>query len=74
LRRSDRSEPDTLFDAGHRLALEDALSKAQSVLMEGFGHNPHWEDSEKVSAVLRDFFRGHFCLQSFFAGNARLEQ
>jgi pimeloyl-ACP methyl ester carboxylesterase len=54
---------DALFDAGHRLALEGALSKAQSILMDGFGHNPHWEDSEKVSVILRDFFRGHFCLQ-----------
>ncbi|RUM15611.1 alpha/beta hydrolase [Rhizobium fabae] len=51
---------DALFDAGHRLALEDALSKAQSVLMEGFGHNPHWEDPEKVSVVLRDFFHVAF--------------
>ncbi|WP_245436838.1 alpha/beta fold hydrolase [Rhizobium chutanense] len=51
---------DVLFDAGHRLALEDALPKAQSVLMEGFGHNPHWEDPEKVSVVLRDFFQATF--------------
>ncbi|WP_245449679.1 alpha/beta hydrolase [Rhizobium leguminosarum] len=53
---------DALFGATHRLALEDALPKAQSVLMEGFGHNPHWEDSEKVSIILRDFFRDHSCL------------
>ncbi|MGO4570083.1 alpha/beta fold hydrolase [Rhizobium sp. 2YAF20] len=53
---------DALFDASHRLALEEALSKGQSVLMKGFGHNPHWEDSEKVSVVLRDFFRRRPCL------------
>jgi pimeloyl-ACP methyl ester carboxylesterase len=59
---------DTLFDAGHRFAVEGALSKAQSVLMEGFGHNPHWEDAEKVSAVLHDFFRNHYCLKASSAG------
>ncbi|MBY5585437.1 alpha/beta hydrolase [Rhizobium leguminosarum] len=59
---------DVLFDAGHRFAVESALSKAQSVLMEGFGHNPHWEDAERVSAVLHDFFRGHHCLKASSAG------
>jgi hypothetical protein len=36
--------------------------------MEGFGHNPHWEDAEKVSAVLHDFFRNHYCLKASSAG------
>lgn len=55
---------DALFDAGHRLALEGVLSMAQSVLMDGFGHNPHWEDPERVSVVLRGFFRGHFACKA----------
>ncbi|UWU17446.1 alpha/beta hydrolase (plasmid) [Rhizobium sullae] len=49
---------DMLFDAGHRLALASALPDAKSVLMDGFGHNPHWEDPEQVALHVERFLQG----------------
>lgn len=48
-------DSDGLFDASHRLALEQAFPRARSIAMEGFGHNPHWEDAERIAAMIREF-------------------
>ncbi|CAN7712176.1 alpha/beta hydrolase [Rhizobium rhizogenes] len=49
---------DTLFGADHRLALASALSDVKSVLMGGFGHNPHWEDPSQVALHVERFLQG----------------
>lgn len=49
---------DTLFGADHRLALASALSDVKSVLMDGFGHNPHWEDPSQVALHVERFLQG----------------
>jgi len=48
---------DTLFDADHRLALASALPDAETILLDGFGHNPHWEDPLQVAFHLERFLR-----------------
>jgi pimeloyl-ACP methyl ester carboxylesterase len=46
---------DTLFDAHHQRALLKALAEPQSVLLDGFGHNPHWEDPSQVAQYIDRF-------------------
>ncbi|WEZ84076.1 alpha/beta hydrolase [Rhizobium sp. 32-5/1] len=46
---------DMLFDAAHRVALTSALPDARTVLLKGFGHNPHWEDPVQVALLVEDF-------------------
>ena len=48
---------DALFDAGHRRALADAFENAESIVLEGHGHNPHWEEPAKVAALIVAFLR-----------------
>ncbi|MBY5868654.1 alpha/beta hydrolase [Rhizobium leguminosarum] len=49
---------DTLFDVDHRRALAAALQDAKTVLLDGFGHNPHWEDPEQVALHVERFLQG----------------
>ena len=51
-------EGDMLFDAGHRLALTQALPKSQSIVLSGFGHNPHWECPSQVALHAASFAQG----------------
>lgn len=46
---------DALFDAEHQRALLKALTEPQSVLLDGFGHNPHWEDPSQVALCIERF-------------------
>lgn len=46
---------DALFDAGHRRALLQAFENAQGVVLEDHGHNPHWEDPDKVADLVLAF-------------------
>lgn len=48
---------DELFDASHRQHLLKALPDAKSIVMDGFGHNPHWEDPAKVASDIDSFIR-----------------
>lgn len=48
---------DMLFDAAHRLALASALPDARTVLLKGFGHNPHWENPSHVALYIERFAR-----------------
>ncbi|CDN92613.1 alpha/beta fold hydrolase [Agrobacterium tumefaciens] len=47
---------DPLFDKSHRQRLVEAFPQARTVTLTGYGHNPHWEDPQGVSALLADFF------------------
>ncbi len=47
---------DMLFDAAHRVALASVLPDARTVLLKGFGHNPHWEDPSHVAICIGRFF------------------
>ncbi len=46
---------DALFDAGHRRALLPAFENAQGVVLEDHGHNPHWENPDKVADLVLAF-------------------
>ncbi|MGA1805165.1 alpha/beta fold hydrolase [Rhizobium sp. HT1-10] len=46
---------DELFDGKHRTALNNTVSDSQSIVMDGHGHNPHWENPELVAAHIRRF-------------------
>ncbi|WP_315855903.1 alpha/beta hydrolase [Rhizobium leguminosarum] len=48
---------DTLFHARYRNDLTSALSQPQIVLLEGFGHNPHWENPSHVALCIERFAR-----------------
>ncbi|MFT3998591.1 MAG: alpha/beta hydrolase [Rhizobium sp.] len=50
-------DKDELFDAGHRRRLSAALPAARSIVMHGFGHNPHWEDPLRVASNIVGFLR-----------------
>ena len=41
--------------ASHR-ELVDGLRKARAVLMDGFGHQPHWTHPEELARLVGDFF------------------
>ncbi len=49
---------DTLFDADHRLALATAFHDGKTVLLDGFGHNPHWENPSLVALHIERFLQG----------------
>lgn len=46
---------DELFDGKHRTALNNTVSDCRSIVMDGHGHNPHWENPELVAAHIRRF-------------------
>lgn len=46
---------DALFDASHRRALLQAFENAQGFVLEDHGHNPHWEDPDKVADLILAF-------------------
>lgn len=46
---------DPLFDASHRESLAHVFPSVRSVTLDGFGHNPHWEDPQRVSALILSF-------------------
>lgn len=46
---------DPLFDSPHRQALAQAFSSVRSITLDGYGHNPHWEDPQRVSALMVSF-------------------
>lgn len=48
---------DPLFDGSHREALAQAFPSVRSITLEGYGHNPHWEDPQRVSALMVSFLR-----------------
>ncbi|NSZ63312.1 alpha/beta hydrolase [Agrobacterium tumefaciens] len=47
---------DPLFGASHRQQLADAFPKARSVALDGYGHNPHWENPRGVAMLIASFF------------------
>ncbi|WEX77148.1 alpha/beta hydrolase [Sinorhizobium numidicum] len=47
---------DPLFAGPHREALAQAFRSVRSVTLDGYGHNPHWEDPQRVSALMISFF------------------
>jgi pimeloyl-ACP methyl ester carboxylesterase len=48
---------DELFDESHGLDLQGAISGTRAIIMEGHGHNPHWESPLVVSSHIRDFLQ-----------------
>jgi pimeloyl-ACP methyl ester carboxylesterase len=46
---------DTIFDSAQRTALISALQKPQTVVLKGFGHNPHWEDPAQMALLIDRF-------------------
>jgi len=46
---------DPLFDGSHREALSHAFQSVRSITLDGYGHNPHWEDPERISALILSF-------------------
>jgi pimeloyl-ACP methyl ester carboxylesterase len=46
---------DPLFDGSHREALSRAFQSVRSITLQGYGHNPHWEDPERISALILSF-------------------
>ncbi|MCA1408643.1 alpha/beta hydrolase [Ensifer sp. IC3342] len=46
---------DPLFDSSHREALAQAFPSVRSITLDGYGHNPHWEDPQRVSAFMVSF-------------------
>ncbi|TXI02445.1 MAG: alpha/beta hydrolase [Rhizobium sp.] len=46
---------DPLFDGSHREALSQAFRSVRSITLQGYGHNPHWEDPERISALILSF-------------------
>jgi pimeloyl-ACP methyl ester carboxylesterase len=46
---------DPLFGIPHREALAQAFLSVRSITLEGYGHNPHWEDPQRVSALMLSF-------------------
>ena len=43
---------DPIFPPSHARALTDALPQARLHLLEGQGHNPHWETPRRVAAII----------------------
>ena len=48
---------DPLFGAAHREALAQAFPSVRSITLDGYGHNPHWEDPRCVSEFILSFLR-----------------
>lgn len=46
---------DPLFGSDHRAVLAAGFAQAQAVVLEGYGHNPHWEDPQRVAGLIRAF-------------------
>lgn len=46
---------DPLFGSSHRDTLAHAFHTVRSITLEGYGHNPHWEDPQSVSALILSF-------------------
>jgi len=46
---------DSLFGASHREALAEAFPSVRSITLDGYGHNPHWEDPQCVSELILSF-------------------
>ncbi len=46
---------DALFDIRHRNALAAAFPAAHAHVLEGHGHNPHWESPAAVAVLMRRF-------------------
>ena len=46
---------DTIFDADQRHVLQEALTQPEIVLLEGVGHNPHWEMPSHVALCIERF-------------------
>ncbi|WP_324765009.1 alpha/beta hydrolase (plasmid) [Sinorhizobium meliloti] len=46
---------DPLFGGSHREALAQAFPSVRSITLEGYGHNPHWEDPQRVSTLMLSF-------------------
>jgi pimeloyl-ACP methyl ester carboxylesterase len=47
---------DSLFGFSHRQELAAAFRSVRSIALEGYGHNPHWEDPQVISALIISFF------------------
>jgi len=50
---------DPLFGASHREALAQAFPSVRSITLSGYGHNPHWEDPQRVSELILAFLGAH---------------
>ncbi|WP_185796719.1 alpha/beta fold hydrolase [Paragemmobacter straminiformis] len=46
---------DMIFPAGHHRHLARALRPERDLVLEGVGHNPHWEKPAQIAALVRDF-------------------
>jgi pimeloyl-ACP methyl ester carboxylesterase len=46
---------DPIMDAGLRQTLRDALPAAKVKIFSGLGHNPFWEQPQKVADVIQEF-------------------
>ncbi|OHV72658.1 alpha/beta fold hydrolase [Ensifer sp. LCM 4579] len=66
---------DPLFDGSHREALAHAFPSARSITLDGYGHNPHWEDPERVAALMVSFIAeaGTACYCSCLVSQAIVE-
>jgi pimeloyl-ACP methyl ester carboxylesterase len=50
-------DEDALFDAPHRAALRAAFSQAETEILAGHSHNPHWEAPARVADALLSFLK-----------------
>ncbi|HMK85167.1 MAG TPA: alpha/beta hydrolase [Steroidobacteraceae bacterium] len=50
---------DPIMEEPMRRSLRDALPAAQVKVFEGLGHNPFWEDPERVAASINSFLRAN---------------
>ena len=46
---------DPFFDQSHQQELTQSLRHVQFCPLEGLGHNPHWEEPEKIAALIHRF-------------------
>lgn len=50
-------EEDALFDAPHRAILQAAFPEAETEILAGHSHNPHWEAPARVADALLSFLK-----------------
>lgn len=48
-------DADPFFDRLQQEKMQDAISGSQLVVMNGLGHNPHWEEPAKTIGLIQEF-------------------
>ncbi|QRM56916.1 alpha/beta hydrolase [Sinorhizobium sp. BG8] len=50
-----RGEEDLIATEEHQTEMKDGIVGAEFISLPGHGHNPHWEDPEKLADLIRKF-------------------